>query len=524
MELSPIIDALVKEFETDKPQPKDGGRINVSRTVSLLAVLYEKARNAVEFRAEHLVRRASIERILKRRIIINGGSSSIAENLVLELLWARYIDSSLIDQRKIEEIQKIVDRYLEVKHLHYNGGKQPKGVPWDTILGLMASEIEEIIVSSKKRDALTNFFYHAIRGKINFPNQDDSYSNIQTFIAAQRAFAQSDEPLIVYQLLMLMYPTWFSVPPGGIPAASATLLTTLEQIHTHLKDPVGELIFRFARKQTPAFFLMRDLFLTSDDKVRSVLEDPTVLEQKLAELAHQHYAETRARIGRGVIRAFIYILLTKMVFAFALEAPYDLYVAKNVRYIPLAINLLFPPILMVIVAGFISVPGADNTAKLVERIKKIIYHFSEIKEETDAFVPLERVRRPLLTAVFSIFYLFMFGATFFFIHTVLNTLQFNIISQAIFVFFVALVVFFAYRIRQSTKEYAIMDKQGALEPVMDFLFLPILRAGRWLSNEIAKLNLLTFFFDFILEAPLKVIFEVVEEWIRFVRVKKEEIV
>ncbi len=524
MELTPIIDALVKEFETDKPQPKDGGRINVSRTVSLLAVLYEKARNAVEFRAEHLVRRASIERILKRRIIINGGSSTIAENLVLELLWARYIDSSLVDQRKIEEIQKIIDRYLSVKHLLYDGGKHPKGVPWDTMLGLMASEIEEIIVSSKKRDALTNFFYHGIRGKVNFPSQDENYSNIQTFIAAQRAFALSDEPLIVYQLLKLMYPSWFTVTTDEIASASSTLMITLEQIHAHLKDPVGDPLFRFARKQTPAFFLIRDLFLTSDEKVRSVLEDPTVLEQKLAELAHQHYSETRTRIGRGIIRSFIYILLTKMVFAFAIEAPYDIYVAKKVRYIPIAINLLFPPILMVIVAGFIGVPGADNTAKLVERIKKIIYHFNDIKEETDSFVPMERVRRPILAAIFSIFYLFMFGATFFFIHTILNKLQFNIVSQTIFVFFVALVVFFAYRIRQTTKDYAIMDKQGALEPVMDFLFLPILRAGRWLSSEIAKLNILTFFFDFILEAPLKVIFEVVEEWIRFVRVKKEEIV
>lgn len=523
MELLPIVDALVKEFETPKPQPRDGARISVSRTVSLLAVLYEKARNAVEFRAEHLIRRAAIERILKRRILINGGSTTIAENLVVELLWARYIDSSLVDQKKIEEIQRIIDRYLVVKQAHFDGGKKT-AVSWDTILGLAASEIEEIVVSSKKRDALTNFFYHAIRSKINFGGQDEAYSNIQTFIAAERAFAQSDEPLIAYHLVKLMYPAWFSASGEQIKEVSSALLSTLTQIKQHLKDPVGEPLFRYARKQTPAFFLIRDMFLTSDEKVRGVLEDPTVLEQKLAELAHQHYTETRARIGRGVIRAFIYILLTKMVFAFALEAPYDVYVAKNVRYLPIGINLLFPPVLMVIVASFISVPGEENTRKLVERIKKIIYHFEEVKEETDVFEAKERIRRPLLTAIFSLVYLVMFGVTFFVIHLLLAALKFNVVSQGVFIFFVALVVFFAYRIRQSTKDYAIVDKQGFLEPVMDFLFLPILKAGRWLSNEIAKLNLLTFFFDFILEAPLKVIFEVVEEWIRFVRVKKEEIV
>ncbi len=524
MEFSPTVEALVEEFEIPKPLPRDGAQLSVSRTVSLLAVLYEKARNAVELRAEHLIRRAAIERILKRRIIINGGSNTIAENLVLELLWARYIDSSLIDQRKIEDIQKIVDRYLEVKYIKYDAGKNPKLVPWDTILGLSASEIEEIIVSSKKRDALANFFYQAIRTKVTFPNQDEAYGNIQTFIAVQRAFAQADEPLIVYQLLKLIQPTWFNVTREDIGAEVDSLMTAIEQIKGHLKDSMGEPLFRFARKQTPAFFLIRDLFLTSDDKVRTVLTDPTVLEQNLAQMAHKHYTETRARIGRGVIRSFIYILLTKMIFAFALEAPYDVYVVKNVRYLPIGINLLFPPILMVIVAGFISVPGEENTRKLVERIKKIIYHFDEVKAETDIFVAKERVRRPILTAIFSLVYMVMFGVTFFVIHLILSALQFNLVSQTVFIFFVALVVFFAYRIRQSTKDYAIVDKQGVLEPVVDFLFLPILKAGRWLSNEIAKLNLLTFFFDFILEAPLKVIFEVVEEWIRFVRIKREELV
>lgn len=60
--------------------------------------------------------------------------------------------------------------------------------------------------------------------------------------------------------------------------------------------------------------------------------------------------------------------------------------------------------------------------------------------------------------------------------------------------------------------------------MVDFFFLPILRVGHLLSREIAKINIFIFFFDFILEAPLKVIFEVAEEWIRFIRTKKEEIV
>jgi hypothetical protein len=53
--------------------------------------------------------------------------------------------------------------------------------------------------------------------------------------------------------------------------------------------------------------------------------------------------------------------------------------------------------------------------------------------------------------------------------------------------------------------------------------LPIVRAGAWLSIRVAKINVFIYFFDFILEAPLKVAIEFVESWLAFVREKKEEI-
>ena len=213
-----------------------------------------------------------------------------------------------------------------------------------------------------------------------------------------------------------------------------------------------------------------------------------------------------------------------MIFALALEAPVDIFITKRIAYIPLAINTLFPPVLMFLVAGFFSIPGPENTKLLIDRAKKILYDFDGYIADNDPYVPKAIVRRPILTAVFSLFYLGTFLLTFGVISYVLTQLHFNLASQTIFVFFVTLVSFFAYRIRQSAKEYEVESRQGVLEPMVDFFFLPVLRAGHILSQEIAKLNVFIFLFDFILEAPLKVIFEVTEEWIRFIRLKKEEII
>lgn len=519
MQLSPVVEALLREFEKPTAIPKETDRLDVSRAVSLLAVLYEKARNAVEFRADHLIRRAAIERILKRRIMLNGGGRNIAEQLIVELLWARYIDSSLVDNEKSAVIQSIIDRYLTLKHII---GQSL--VSWDTLVGLASSEIEETIVPAGKRIALTNFFYQAIRPKVALEHTDPEYANMLVYIAVERAYAQSDDALVTYHLLRVIYPDWFAANALTATSFHEHLLSTMGLIAKSFRDPALDRLFRYVRTNTPPYLLIRDFFMETGEKARSILERQEQFEQKLAEIASRRYHEIAGKVRRAVVRSFMYIFLTKMVFAFALEAPYDLYITKKIAYLPLGINTLLPPILLFLVAGLFSVPGADNTKRLTESVKTILFRFESLKDQLNPFIGKLPVRRPVLTAVFSVFYLITYGITFGLIHWGLRFLHFSLASELIFLFFIALVSFFAYRIRLSAKEYEMVDRQGILEPIFDFFFLPILRAGHILSREIAKINIFIFLFDFVLEAPLKVIFEVVEEWIRFVRIKKEEII
>ena len=520
MAYSPVVEALLREFERPAAIPKETDRLDVSRAVSLLAVLYEKARNAVEFRADHLIRRAAIERILKRRIMLNGGGRNIAEQLIVELLWARYIDSSLVDNEKSAGIQGIIDRYLTLKHTLTG----QSSISWDTLVGLASSEIEETIVSAGKRIALTNFFYQAIRPKVALEHTDAEYANMLVYIAVERAYAQSDDALVTYHLLRVIYPDWFTATAQTVASHRERLLSTMEMIAKSFRDPALDRLFRYVRTNTPPYLLIRDFFMETGDKARSILESQEQFEQKLAEIASRRYHEIGNKVRRAVVRSFIYIFLTKMVFAFALEAPYDLYITKKIAYIPLGINTLLPPVLLFLVAGLFSVPGADNTKRLTDSVKTILFRFESLKDQLNPFVGKLPVRRPLLTAVFSVFYLITYGVTFGLIHWALRFLHFSVASELIFLFFIALVSFFAYRIRLSAKEYEMVDRQGILEPIFDFFFLPILRAGHILSREIAKINIFIFLFDFVLEAPLKVIFEVAEEWIRFIRIKKEEII
>ena len=68
------------------------------------------------------------------------------------------------------------------------------------------------------------------------------------------------------------------------------------------------------------------------------------------------------------------------------------------------------------------------------------------------------------------------------------------------------------------------DDEGFVGHIINYLTLPFLNLGFYLSRGLAKINFFTIIFDFIIEAPLKTVLEIIEEWTSFIRQKKEEVV
>jgi ABC-type multidrug transport system fused ATPase/permease subunit len=212
-----------------------------------------------------------------------------------------------------------------------------------------------------------------------------------------------------------------------------------------------------------------------------------------------------------------------MVFAIAIEYPFDRYVLKEFNLMALGINTLFPPMLMFLALLGNSAPRDNNTARIIARLKEIIYQ--ENKREHQITIAMNTPsKRPFLNAIFTSMYILTFLLVFGSISYGLRLLHFSIVSIGLFIFFVSVVLFFAYRVRQMGREYILRRRESVLSPVTNFLFLPILNLGKWLSSEIARFNVLIAFFDFVIEAPFKAIFEIFEEWFSFMRKKKDEII
>src|SRR3989344_259548 len=105
---------LIKTFNQDISKKTEKG-ITVNPIVSEIAAWYEKLRNAMDYREDEVILRATIERILKRRLVLGRDGDKIAGPLVRELIWARYFPDGSVPESIIGNVAKTIDLYLELR-------------------------------------------------------------------------------------------------------------------------------------------------------------------------------------------------------------------------------------------------------------------------------------------------------------------------------------------------------------------------------------------------------------------------
>ncbi len=472
---------------------------------SSIAIAYEKARNAVEYKDEHLIRQSAIERILKRRLFLNQSNEKVASLLIKELVWAKYIDSNLADDGTIDKLKNIIKKYREAGLLVPNSSKS------SLLVGLCACEIDDLLNFNPEDQIVINYVSSIIESIIKFEEEDKPTKSIQTYIATERSFARNSEILIRYKLLKVLLPKW---------SDPVLLLKVMDTIEEHLNYKDKDLIRRKVSQISAPFNLIRDFVIEETTELGKLSNDTNKLNEKLTEILNKKYTDTKDKVLRASKRSIVYIFLTKMVIALLIEIPFDMLVG-SINFVVLAINVLFPPSLMVLFNSRVKLPDQNNTALMLDKVNEYMYSNPQnFKTETI----IANTEKSTIEKVFQV--VFLTTSILFVIALIylLNLLDFNIISQLIFLFFLSVVSFFAYRVKEISNDYLVFEStnESFFETLLDYLFLPIIKSGQWLSSQVSKINILSFIFDFIIEAPLKSFLEIFEQWLHFVRVKKEE--
>lgn len=521
IKLSKYTKALLENLKLIKPRslPDESSRISVSQTASFFALAYEKIRNAVEYRESHLIRKSAIDRILKRRLALNPEGKGEAENLIRELLWARYFPNESLGTEDVLNVQKTVDKYLFVKK-----SISPKYSEF--VFDLMVCETEELLspVEARQNALFTFYLYQVLKNKVKVEHYTEEQKNIAFYLAIEKVYSKSDIPYMRFHLFTLSHKPLSQSSQDEIEKLIPNLPGIFEKVDEVIKTAPLAPLQRFVKNQTPPFHILFAI-VKAEGPVKSeqVLSQKKYLWHDIDRICRDKYAQTKNRLTSLAIKAVIYIFITKMIFALILEYPISLAIYNEVNYTSLAINSLFPPFLMFLIIALTRLPSDHNTKRIYGRTIEII-DADRSFETTVSFVAKKTApKKPMLIFFFTIFYLFTFYVTFNLLHIILRLIDFNAVSQIVFIFFVSLVAFFGYRISQVAKEYKLREKDSFFQPFLDFFFLPFLSVGKFFSTSLARLNFFGFLFDFFFETPFKIIVEVIEEWVSFARSKREEI-
>ncbi len=519
--LTPLAQALVTAFE-QKPLLNREPKITVNRFVSALASGYEKIRNAMDIRDEEVVLRSAIERILKRRIILGGGGGKqIAGILIRELLWAKYFPDNTIPEALVLRVEEMIDLHLELKRRLVSQKKLPESLITQWMYQLLSSDISKLLNPKTDKEIMSNFMFQILHQKLNIKDDSEDNKNIQIFLAVRRAFARDDLAFLRYHLFKQIYG---ELSRENIDHVAETFTKAHEEMEKQLKYPLKEKIYLFVRKQTPIFFILEDV-LTSyqNSNIIAHITNKEEFSKAVYAACEIRYKSISSKVRTAIIRSVFFLLLTKVIFAYAIEGTYDRITYGKIMWNSLALNIIIPPILMIVVSLFIRTPNQENSKRILNRINTILHDENPELGSAKVLELHPKTNRSLMTTSFALLWLLAFVISFGVVIYVLNKLQFNFVSQGIFVFFLTIVSFLSWRINVTANMYKIEDRQGLFTPFIDFLFLPVIKVGMKLTDGISQINILIFVFDFIIESPFKSIFNFFEQWFLYLHTKREDL-
>ncbi len=529
--LSPAMQDFLKVYQNAIGTKKNTTEnvVEVHNFLGVVARVYEKVRTTVEYKGEHVLRRNAIERIAKRLLwekgvlFNNADSKQIAKSLIRELIWAGYIQNNSVPETTLADVQKVIEKYKTIIHLlSQTKTSIAKTIREDWLIGVVSSEIEDIL-DPTYRELFVKLFYRWFRERYEWQeeNLDTHEKALQIYLAIHRAYQRSDEAIMRYHLLLLEYPNWLTAKEKDLEKFVTDFPRLYREIEKHLQFEGRLALYRIVKRHVPAFEVLQLTFKRNSEGVVKLLEQKNAFENEVRELCGETYKETRLKVNRGIARSVMYIFISKVVFALLLEIPYEIFRYQELRLLPISFNIIMPPLLMVAIGASIKPPGEKNTQTLLSQVKRIVY---EAPSEKPIQFVVNKTRNSW-SKLFGVIYFVLALLLFSGIALILSEFQFTVLGIMIFFAFLSLVLLFAFRVKANANKLRVVPENETLvDHVTNFLTLPFINLGFILSKGLSVINVASVILDFLIEAPLKSIIEVIEEWITYLREKREEVI
>lgn len=501
-------------------------KIEVDEAIRSIAGFYEKTRNVLEYGEGDFLRQRAIERALKRilNFKIAKDPEALASDLLRDLIRSGYFPNAVIPEYEASRVALVLGRLFE-------GLNCVSSLFRDELITFAAFCIEDAIFPErmKAQNATVAFVVKVCEERLRWPKsaRESSLHRVFLFIAAHKTVLQASDSRALFSLLRDALPQWFSADPYEIQFLKNEFEKDIALAKKALASSVSERYISVVRKFAPALRSLDNVlgsYAREDPSSVEGLEgfglSPLVLERRLGDDVDNLMALTRVKLKTIALRSTLYVFFTKMLVGLSLEMPYDYFVAGVWLTKPFIINLIFPPVLMFLVAFSARPPRQTVAEKIVDTALKIA-----TTQDGLGYARLSSSRSSLRLFLFVLTTLALSGGALFVILKALAFLKFSVVSMIVFLVFLSVISLFAWRVRRPLRELSATGRGGGVFGALtEIIVFPFLALGRMLSSGIQNVNVFLFIADVFIEAPLKFLFAAGEDWLAFLREKREELI
>lgn len=519
-QLSPLSKMLIVAIgQNDVLESEE--KITVNPVIAEVATWYEKLRNAMAYKEEEVILRAAIERILNRRLLLGGSGETIARPLVRELVWARYFPDSSVPEALVAQVERCIDLHLQLQDKVIQRHNFNRSTLYEWILELVSADIESILSAKSDKEIISNFMFQFFKDQVSIIDDSQETKEAQVFIAVRRAFGKEDLAFLRYHLFIQFFGV---LNEKNIDKISQTFPKIVQKIDYQLRYPLKDRVYSYVKNQTAPFFILEDLLKKFKGDFARLTHNPETLDAAIVDACSNRYKDILSKVQRAIIRSVIFIFVTKVIFALAIEGTFESFLYGEVVWTSLAINTLMSPLLMIIASSFIKTPGKDNSKRVVEMVNQILFEEKPRLNKKLIVALKPKNSRPWMLFIFSVLWIVALCLGLWGINFVLTLLHFNLVSKFIFVFFLMIVSFLSYRINQTARIYTVkQEKDNIFSIIFDFFFMPFIQLGKQLTIGMSQINIILFIFDFIIETPFKSIFAFFEHWFLYLKTQRESL-
>lgn len=514
-QLTPEGERLVRNLETAEAQLQqpDGEKIHVSGVAGTLYFAYEQLRNIAEYTEQHLILRATIERFLKRHMQFTDNPKKLGSELVEELTQERYLKNDSITLHTVARIDEYIDYYIRLQQtLHnslYHVGRE-ETVRWTIQSASVAVEKLLTLGSLVRTEAFINFAYAHCVNAVDYADFSDvpqEEFRVAVYCATHRALIKSD--------LATTRAYYLNADPTRSQTVDAFIAAN-KQIDKWFDAPLTLKLTRIISRNGAPLRIIREVAQAQSSS--GIISQPAKLATYIGAVTDEQYQKTYSRLVKSIIRTLVFVFITKALIGLFVEIPYDIWQHGKILMMPLLINMVFPPLYMATAIWVVKQPDGSNTTAIRQQIDRILYQTSNPLHYR---IPKRDISRGMRFA-FRIVYTLAYAASFGLAIWILWKLGFAPIHIAVFFLFFSAVSFFRFRLIQASRELDVNDRRESIfDIIADFFYTPFIKLGEWLSARYRRINVITVILDLIIEMPLKTTLRILQEWVRFMRDKRE---